>query len=231
MALAPQHRFPPTRPSAIIGMRDHDEHVRARSWDLLTAAYWKPVHAYIRLRWQASAEDADDWTQSFFARAFENGALAKYDASRSAFRTFLRLCVDGHVANVRKYDGRLKRTGSVPLDFEVPAHGDSLDQMFHREWVRNLFSLAIDELRQEAAQRGRALAFHVFELYDLSEPETRPNYAAIASDLSLTETTVTNYLAAMRRDLRKLLLLKLRQLTATDREYRSEARALLGITL
>jgi hypothetical protein len=33
----------------------------------------------------------------------------------------------------------------------------------------------------------------------------------------------------MRRDLRKAVLSKLRDLTATDREYRSEARALLGV--
>jgi hypothetical protein len=67
-------------------------------------------------------------------------------------------------------------------------------------------------------------------MYDLSE-DPRPTYAEIAGALQVPQTQVTNYLAAVRRDLRRIVLDKLRQLTATEREFRSEARAVLGIDL
>ena len=41
-------------------------------------------------------------------------------------------------------------------------------------------------------------------------------------------TQVTNHLAWARRELRKLVLERLRSLTATDAEFREEAEELLG---
>jgi hypothetical protein len=40
---------------------------------------------------------------------------------------------------------------------------------------------------------------------------------------------VTNYLALARREFRRTVLEKLRELTATDEEFRREARSLLGV--
>ena len=40
---------------------------------------------------------------------------------------------------------------------------------------------------------------------------------------------MTNYLALARREFRRIVLEKLRELTATDDEFRREARALLGV--
>ena len=49
--------------------------------------------------------------------------------------------------------------------------------------------------------------FAVFERYDLVDPsDDRPTYAAIARDLGLTPATVTNHLAAMRRQFRRHVL-------------------------
>jgi hypothetical protein len=47
----------------------------------------------------------------------------------------------------------------------------------------------------------------------------------------VTPATLTNYLAAMRRDLRSIVLEKLREITSGEREFRDEARTLLGIRL
>ena len=44
-----------------------------------------------------------------------------------------------------------------------------------------------------------------------------------------TPATVNNYLAAVRRDFRRVVLEKLREITATDEEFRTEARSLLGV--
>ena len=47
----------------------------------------------------------------------------------------------------------------------------------------------------------------------------------------MTTADVTNYLAAARRKFRELVLAGLRDLTATEEEFRAEARALLGVKL
>ena len=50
----------------------------------------------------ATSADAQDLTQEFFARAFEKEYLEKYDPARARFRTFVRTCLDGFLANERQ---------------------------------------------------------------------------------------------------------------------------------
>jgi len=55
------------------------------------------------------------------------------------------------------------------------------------------------------------------------------SYASLAQKFGLDHTTVNNYLAATRRDFRRVVLEKLREITATEEEFRTEARSLLGV--
>jgi RNA polymerase sigma factor (sigma-70 family) len=213
--------FPDTRHSAIIGLSDEDQTIRRQSYAAIIGAYWHPVHKYVRLRWRESTEDGSDLAQAFFLSALESGALAGYDPARGSFRTYLRTCLDHFVINARK---RNARTQALPLDFDVAASGELPDELFQREWVRNLFSLAVEDLRASSDQ----LRFGVFETYDLSESEARPTYSELATQFGTTTERVTNYLAAMRRDFRRAVLNRLRELTANECEFRSEARAILG---
>ena len=217
-------RFPDTRHSAILGLHDHDETVRRQSWDAIIGAYWQPVHMYLRLRWRETEDAAADLTQAFFSKTLESATLTSYDPAKGTFRTYLRTCLDHFVLNARK---QASRAQPVPLDFDLAAPAEEPEELFHREWVRSLFSLAVEDLRAA----GDGLRFRVFERYDLSESDSRPTYSDLAAELGLTAATVTNYLAAMRRDLRKAVLHRLRELTATDREYRSESRAILGVEI
>ena len=49
--------------------------------------------------------------------------------------------------------------------------------------------------------------------------------------IGLPVTQVTNHLAWARREFRRLILERLRELSASDAEFRSEARELLGVEL
>ncbi len=104
------------------------------------------------------------------------------------------------------------------------------DELFHREWVRNLFSLAVDDLRRACAATDKAIHFALFERYDLadSEPHGRPTYADLAREFTLSVTQVTNFLAAVRRRFRHCVLDRLRAATASKEEFEAEARRLLG---
>ena len=70
--------------------------------------------------------------------------------------------------------------------------------------------------------------FEVFARYDLADEGERPTYANIAQALDLTTATVTNHLAAMRRQFRRIILDRLREITASEEEFEAEAARLLG---
>lgn len=234
----PLHRFPVTNHSAIIRARSDDQIVRRRAFDTILASYWKPAYKYIRLKWQAGNEDAKDLTQGFFATAFEKNYFATYDAGKASFQTFLRTCLDGFVANERKAGQRLKRGGDMDhyqLDFlaaehELASHASDLspEDYFHREWIRGMFAMSVEALRERCDESGRSVHFQLFERYDLSD-DANVSYASLAQEFNLEPATVNNYLAAVRREFRRVVIEKLREITATDEEFRTEARSLLGV--
>jgi hypothetical protein len=235
--------FPPTRISVVEALRDGDVSVRERALDTLASVYWKPVYTYIRLKWHAEPEAAEDWTQDFFARSIERDFFAHYDPAKARFRTWLRLGIDRLVANAREATGRQKRGGglrSVPLDAaelerdiaaRAPGPLPDDDELFRREVARALFSHAVEALRAECEASGKAVHWKIFEAYDIEGPdqEAKPTYGALAAEHGVPVTQVTNYLAAMRKRFRALVLERLRDLSASDAEFRAEARDVLGV--
>jgi hypothetical protein len=71
----------------------------------------------------------------------------------------------------------------------------------------------------------------VFERYDLAEADAgpRPTYQQLADEMDLPVTQITNYLAYARRELRRIVLERLRQISGTEHEFRLEAIDLLGV--
>jgi RNA polymerase sigma factor (sigma-70 family) len=232
--------FPQTRWSAVVAARSSDPAERHLAFERITAAYWKPVYKYIRAKWNKSRHDAEDLTQEFFARVIEKDFLSSYDPAKARLRTFLRTCVDGVVQNEHRAARAQKRGGdavTLSLDFEL-AEGElsrsglpspeKLDAFFEKEWVRSIFSLAVERLRAECAARGRTVHFQLFERYDLNEDE-KASYADLAREFAIAATDVTNFLALARREFRRITLDLLREMTAGEDEFRREARSLLGV--
>jgi len=237
-------RFPVTRWSVINAAKSGDPAEQARALDTLFAAYWKPIYKYVRLRWNRPAEDAQDLTQGFFAELLERELLAKYDPAKSKLRTYLRLCADSFVMNQEKAAHRQKRGGAaihLALDFPA-AEGElagatidpaaipspeSLEEFFEKEWIRSLFALAVEELRQLCQERDRDRSFRLFEDYDLAG-DSDSSYEKLALEYAITVTDVTNGLSWARREFRRIALERLREICATDEEFRREARAVFG---
>ena len=234
--------FPETHRSVVLAVRSPDQQERARAIEAVVAAYWRPVYRHVRARFRVPDEEAEDLAQGFFAIALEKGWLARYEPARGRFRTYLLACLEAFVANQRRAGRRLKRGGGVTLvplesqdaDGETRelqlADGSDLEAEFQREWSRSLFALAVQALRQRCLGTSREVAFALFERYDLEDHDAseRPRYADLAAEFSLPVTQVTNHLHWARRELRKTVLEKLRGITASEEEFRAEARALFG---
>ena len=229
--------FPPTRWSAVVAARSGEEAERSRGLARIAEAYWRPVYKLLRLRWRKSHEDARELTQELFARILEDDLLATYDPAKGRLRTFLRTCLDALVMNDERDRTRLKRGGDrevLSLDCEQAERELSsaslagpvdADAYFEAEWVRSVFALAVARLRADC----RPVVFEVFDRYDLQDREPRPTYAEIAAELSIKPTDVTNHLALARREMRRITLDALREMTVSDEEFRREARTLLGV--
>jgi RNA polymerase sigma factor (sigma-70 family) len=235
--------FPATRHSVVRDLGSVDPDARAAAYDGLVRSYWRPVYLYVRLRWRRGPEDAQDLTQEFFARAFEREYLERYDPAKARFRTFVRTCLDGFLANHDKAAARLKRGGGfvvTAIDFaradaelaaQAPHDQADPERWFHREWIRGLFGDAVDALRVRAEAAGHAAAFMLFRRYDVEDADASPRltYAALARENGMTVAEVTNELAWARRAFREIVLERLRVVCATDEEFRAEARDLLGV--
>ena len=239
--------FPTTRRSVIDATRDENADVRRAAFDALVAAYWRSVYTHLRLKWRAQPADAEDLAQEFFARAMARGFFDGYDPARARFRTFLRTCVDRFAANARRGERRLKRGGgAAPLALEFVAAERELaaatagaapeadsDAWFDREWVRSLFAEAVAELRAASMGTPHEIRFVVFERHDLAPAAgtPRPSYRALGDEFGLPVTQVTNHLAWARRELRRLVLDRLRTLSGSDAEFRAEAEDLFGVRI
>jgi RNA polymerase sigma factor (sigma-70 family) len=226
--------FPATHRSLVDRLHSDEASERQRSLSLLTRAYYAPIHTHLMSRWRLSSDEATELTQEFFATAVAKKYLETYDASKGRFRTFVRTCVDRLVSTSRRDARRLKRGGAAArveleeADREIRDEGGSPEEAFDREWVRSVLALAVATLREECEERKRTNYFVVFERYDLDDSGADVSYASLAEELGVSAKDVANYLAAARRDFRRIVLDSLRQLTASDEEFREEARLLLG---
>jgi len=239
-------RFPETRTSAVLGAQSDDPASRARAFDVLVRAYFKPVYTYVRVRLRRDPDAAAELVQGFFARAFEKGRFKGFDPSRAMFRTYLKGSLDLYTAELARAEGRLKRGGGhvrVDLPFDgaeqdlvasgalnEPASSASADAIFDREWTRSLFASALERLEARCAEEQKAQYFEVFRRYviepELASRETPPSYAEVATACGLSVSDVTNYLSWSRRAFRVCLVDRLREITANEEELREEARSL-----
>ncbi|MBE7481507.1 MAG: sigma-70 family RNA polymerase sigma factor [Polyangiaceae bacterium] len=234
--------FPTTRHSQVLAARSDDSAERARSYQVLTLAYYRPVYKYTRLHWRKPEDDAREITHDFFVYAFESGTFARYEPDKARFRSFLRLCLDRFIGKRHRSARAEKRGGGLPalslafddlereIERTVPSEAVDPERFFETEWARYLLSSSVEALRRECSEKKRTQHFAVFERIDLCpDPSARPSYAEVAEALGVSVSDVTNRLSFARRELRRLVIDQLREITASDEELRAEAQAVLGI--
>src|SRR5271156_3136249 len=222
--------FPSTRHSLLQAASAHPS-TGAEAMNALMEIYWQPCYSYIRLRFQRPHEEAEDLVQSFFSALLQQELLARYDETLGSFRSYLRGCLDHFVLKTQRDQTRVKRGGGKvghldAADYAASESGTP-EEIFYREWQRQMFGLAIEDLRRFCEESDRQVRFQIFAQYDLAEAE-RPYYNQLAQTHSLPVTTVTNHLAWARRELRRLLEQRVASVTPADNERRREVRLLLG---
>lgn len=228
--------FPETRQSVVARLASKDPEDRARALEVVARVYRAPIVALLRHRWALDPADAEDLAQDFFTQLLVKDWLRRYDPARGRFRTFLRACLLAHARTVYQAARRLKRGGAarhLSLEEAGDVADDGSGDPFDREWVRSVLESSLDALRQECEASGRRETWEVFVARDVegSEGDAAPSYADLAARFGLPVSQVTNYLYWARTRFRGHLVSTLRALTASEAEFREEARALLGVEL
>jgi RNA polymerase sigma-70 factor (ECF subfamily) len=202
----------------------------------LCESYWYPLYAYVRRRGH-TAEDAQDLTQEFFARLLEKDTLDKADRHRGKFRTFLLASLDHFLANQWRKAGAKKRGGRramLSLDFQrgedryrlEPVDRWTPERIFQRRWALTLMERALDRLRTEYEDQGKAALYESLKPHLGGEGPAAP-YAVIAEKLGLSEGAVKTAAHRLRRRCRELLQAEAAQTVASAEDAEVELRELL----
>lgn len=203
----------------------------------LCHTYWYPLYVYVR-RQTPTREDAEDLTQSFFARFLEKDYLTGLNSERGRFRAFLLAALKHFLANEWDRARRQKRGGGVamvPLDWQTadtryhiePPDNLSPDKLYDRAWAVTVLERVLTRLRAESAGEGKAELFGQLKPFLMVGKSAIP-YAQVAETLKLTEGAVRVAVHRLRSRYRELLREEVRQTISDPTQVEEEMRALFS---
>jgi RNA polymerase sigma-70 factor (ECF subfamily) len=204
----------------------------------LCRTYWYPLYAYVRHR-GCRTQDAQDFTQEFFARFLERKHVALADPARGRFRAFLLTSMKNFLIN-RWEKGRSERRGGARhfISWEVmdaegrfraePVDGVTPETAFEKRWAVTVLEQALDRLREEQEAAGKRDAFEQFK-HILWGGRGGLTYAALAATLGMTEGAVKVAVYRLRQRFRELLRAEIAHTVANPSEIDDELRHLVSV--
>jgi RNA polymerase sigma-70 factor (ECF subfamily) len=175
----------------------------------LCRIYWYPLYWFSRRRGLPRPE-AEDLTQGFFADLIERGAIARADAARGRFRTFLLASFQNYQSHQQERAKSLKRGGNreiISLEAlqagevrfqEEAAPAESPEKVFERQWALSLLDQALATVQREYAAAGKAALFDELKVV-LWGDRCDIGYAGIARQLGSTEGAIKMAVHRLRR--------------------------------
>jgi DNA-directed RNA polymerase specialized sigma24 family protein len=230
--------FATTHWSVIMAAGQTNSAYAAAALEQLCRTYWYPLYAYVRRRGY-SPEDAQDGTQSFFARLLEGDLLPRASPERGRFRSFLLTALQNFLADQRDRATAVKRgsgqslisldalDGEARYAFE-PVEEVSPDKLFERRWATTVLEGAWTRLEAQYAADGKSDWFRELRRFN-STQESAPGYAEAAANLGLPENTVKSLVHRMRRRYRTLLRAEIARTVGDPEEIDEEIRYLLRV--
>jgi len=230
----PRGSFATTHWTAVL--RSHGDSDQAREeLGELCAAYWHPVHAFIRRR-VGDDDQARDLTQEFFARVLTGRGVAGADPARGKFRSFLLGAVRHFLSDMADRARAGKRGGGeemVSLDGIgeeeiVTKDWSGADRGFDREWAVSVVNRALGALESEQTTDARREVHQVLKPW-LQGPVDGNSQAVAAARLGWTENAVRVAVHRMRRRFRDLIRSEIAQTVDGEAAVQEELRYLLEV--
>jgi RNA polymerase sigma-70 factor (ECF subfamily) len=215
-------RFASTRWSLVAAVGRGESPEAREALSVLCRTYWYPLYAYVRRL--ASADDAQDLTQKFFARLLEKDYLQAADPRRGKFRSFLLTAFKHFLAKERERAAAQKRGGGrrpLPFNFQdgerrfrhEPADPTTPETVYQRRWALTLLEQVLARLRQVFAGAGKEHLFEALKGALTGDGPDQP-YAALGRDLGLSEQAVKTAVHRLRRRYKEPLRAEVAQTVA-----------------
>ncbi len=203
-----------------------------RALSALCETYWYPLYAYLRRRGY-DKQQAEDYTQGFFAALLERQGLGKADPKLGKFRSFLLASLKNFLADEWGHEQAQKRGGGIKvssLDFDdgdtrysrEPADDLSAEKLFERSWAQAILAQALTKLKAEFAAEGKQDLFEQLKTYLTAQDA--PYHAAAA--LNMTEGAVRVAVHRLRRRYGELVRQEIAQTVSTAEQIDEEMNAL-----
>jgi RNA polymerase sigma factor (sigma-70 family) len=202
----------------------------------LCQVYWPPVYAFVRKR-TPSPEQAQDLTQSFFARFLEKNYVARAERNRGRFRSFLMTAVENFLCDEHDRANSLKRGGGqAPLSLDLalaeedilPGTGDSPALAFDKRWARSLLDEVTRRLAEEYETSGRLCLFEHLQSHLWGDADSIP-YEDLSKRLQMSTVHLRVLAHRMRQRYRAILREEIAATVTNPEEIESEIRYLLQV--
>lgn len=226
--------FPPSEYSSIVLTAQFgNDQERAGAIEHIIALHWKVLYKYLRLRYKVPASDAEAMMQTFLTEVQGKEFLEQFDGNKSPIRAYLRVKLDEFVTRQKTPEDE----GIMfPLDFSIVEEefrtelrdpSQSAEEYYEGEWLRNIFTLAVEELYGKLQQQGKTVEFFLFLRHDLQQGERLP-LEEIAKELSITPDIATAFLKETRATYQGIVTDLIQSLTTSSAELRKDVRLLFG---
>lgn len=230
--------FATTRWTIVAAARDAGDPDHDAAWAELAKRYWRPVHAYIRVRCGAVGE-AEDLTQEFFARLIAREQLARAHETKGPFRAFLRMAAGRFLLNELDRRRALKRGGGeevVSLDGlgeaarsrNEPRDEETAVSAYERRWALTLLERALARLREDYVSKGRERDFEVMKEH-LALGRAEVDHGALAERLGVNEGAARVALHRLRQRLRERFRAEVADTAGDESELEGELRHVVGL--
>jgi RNA polymerase sigma-70 factor (ECF subfamily) len=226
--------FQTTRWSLILeAASGRDDAARAALGDLC-AAYWDPVHDYVR-RKGVPEDEARDVTQAYFAALIDKEVLCELRPEAGRFRAFLYVSVRNFLSHWREAARAAKRgagRATVSLDWLKesgslePAGPDSVEREFDRRWAKTVVDRTLTALEREFEDHDDQGRFALLRPH-LLDDQPGVGYAEIAERLDVTPAAVKSMVRRLRKRLGMLLRMEVGRTVEDPEQVDDELRFLL----
>jgi len=204
----------------------------------LCRTYWWPLYGFVR-RQGYNPEEAQDFTQGFFAMLLERRDLDAVRREKGRLRSYLLTALKNYLGKARRRALTLKRgegKALVPLDELMareradlePAHMLTAEGIYERRWALTLLEQALVRLEKEYQSAGHADLFDKLKPLLTDEPG-RASQASIAAELNMTENAVKQALHRLRQRYRVVLRDEIADTVALPTDIEDELRHFIAV--
>ena len=229
--------FASTQWSVVLAVGEGDSPAASAALEKLCRSYWPPLYAFLRRRGHSPA-DAEDLTQSFFARMLAKRYLGLADPARGRFRTFLLGALNRFLADEWDKTQTQKRGGGVAVlslddaTAEGAYHREAADPLtpelvYERRWAEAVLAEVLARLERELGSAGKAGQFARLKVFIIGDKGDVP-FAQAATELGLSEAAVKAVVHRLRQRYCELVREVVAETVQDPRDTEGEIRHLLA---